>query len=69
MAGMNDKDMKEVSKYIKEIATQTMTHGRNIEEILKLTSQDKDMSTLAKDLSASHKTFAKAARTLLDKMK
>ncbi|HSF63717.1 MAG TPA: hypothetical protein VLA78_04985 [Paracoccaceae bacterium] len=69
MAGMTDKDTKEVSKLIKEIAAQSLAHSRSIDEILKMTSQDKDMAPLAKDLSAAHKPLMKAVRSLLDKAK
>jgi hypothetical protein len=68
MAGMTDKDIKEVSKLIKEIMTQALSQKRAIETILKLTSQDKDISVLAKKMDASHAPFHKDGRALLDKM-
>lgn len=68
MAGMTDKDVKEVSKLIKEIMANAQGQLRSIETILKLTSQDKDMSALAKKLDTSFKPFQKDGRALLDKM-
>ncbi len=69
MPGMTDKDKKEVSKMIKEIMGQALNHSRQIDEILKLTSQDKEMSVLAKAMADTHKPFHKAGRALLDAMK
>jgi hypothetical protein len=67
MAGMTDKDKKEADALIKEMMRNEFTHVRKIiPELLKLTSQDKDLSKLSKAVEDTHGPFHKASRALLD---
>ena len=68
MAGMTDKDVKEVLKTMKEMMIQAQSQHHAMPEILKATSQDKDMSALAKKMSTSFAAFHKDGRAVFDKV-
>jgi len=65
---MDEKDKKEVSKLIKEILTSAQKHRDQVKTIAQLTSQDKEFSKLAKEMSDTFGPFHKAARAILDKL-